>query len=263
MGLREDIIAILDEIQDGLYKYQKSLKSMRTLHDQHVYKREPAVERVVDFVCKFAIALGTKREDKNGNDIDERSSSDVKDDETVDFLNLMVLKLVGYHEAQDKAVRFRVCQIINKMLSLAAQEKVRIVYGDALLTVPAVRVHAVQTLGHFQSPEDKECPAISTLLNIVRGDSSADVRKSALQAISVCERTLPDPDGGAHSAPPYPLAGRIPAFLQQFFTTSSGMSLSEYIPSPQHSLLHICLEMPGAQACPALALPSPAAMTQA
>ena len=158
MGLREDIIAILDEIQDGLYKYQKSLKSMRTLHDQHgldvffqafftpfsnvllVYKREPAVERVVDFVCKFAIALGTKR-DENGNDIDERSSSDVKDDETVDFLNLMVLKLVGYHEAQDKAVRFRVCQIINKMLSLAAQEKVRIVYGDALLTVMLQRAY--------------------------------------------------------------------------------------------------------------------------
>ena len=155
MGLTEDIIAVLDEIQNGLYKYQKSLKSMRTLHDQHgfdaffqafftpfanvllVYKREPAVERVVDFVCKFAIAVGTKTED---NDADESSSCD-DNGETVDFPNLLILKLVGYHQAKDKAVRFRVCQIINKMLSLAAHEKVRILCIDPLLTVMLQRAY--------------------------------------------------------------------------------------------------------------------------
>lgn len=157
-SLTEDIIAILDEIQNGLYKYQKSLKSMRTLHDQHgfdaffqafftpfsnvllVYKREPAVERVVDFVCKFAIAVGTKIEDKNGSDTDNSSSCD-DDVETLDFPNLFILKLVGYHEAKDKAVRFRACQTINKILQLAVQENVRIFCLDVLPTVMLQRAY--------------------------------------------------------------------------------------------------------------------------
>ena len=157
-SLTEDIIAILDEIQNGLYKYQKSLKSMRTLHDQHgfdaffqafftpfsnvllVHKREPAVERVVDFVCKFAIAVGTKIEDKNGSDTDNSSSCD-DDVETLDFPNLFILKLVGYHEAKDKAVRFRACQTINKILQLAVQENVRIFCLDVLPTVMLQRAY--------------------------------------------------------------------------------------------------------------------------
>ena len=158
MSLTEGIITILDEIQNGLYKYQKSLKSMRTLYDQHgldacfqaffapfsnvllVYKREPAVDRVVDFACKFAIAVSTKAEEKNAGDEDEHSSCD-ENEEAYDFTNLMIAKLTTYHEAKDKAVRFRVCQVINKLLSLAAKEHVRIILGDELQAVMLQRAY--------------------------------------------------------------------------------------------------------------------------
>lgn len=154
MSLTGDIIAILDEIRNGMYKYQKLLKSMRTLCDKHglktffdafftpfsnvllVYKREPAVERVIEFVSKFAIAVSAEVEEKN-----ESFSSDEDDDAEASFANLIMAKLVVYHEAKDKAVRFRVCQIINKILLLAAQEQVRISCLDLLQAVMLQRAY--------------------------------------------------------------------------------------------------------------------------
>ena len=38
----------------------------------------------------------------------------------VNFFTLFLAKLLGLHEARDKAVRFRVCQLIAKLMSNAA-----------------------------------------------------------------------------------------------------------------------------------------------
>lgn len=78
MPLEADIIGLLDNAQSSLHHHQKLLKAFRALHDRHdpitffeaffapftnvllVYKREPAVERVVDFVTKFAASVASK-----------------------------------------------------------------------------------------------------------------------------------------------------------------------------------------------------------
>ena len=78
MTLQEDIVRLLDNAQSSLHHHQKLLKSFRELYDAHdpiiffeafiapftnvlpVYKREPAVERVVDFVTKFATSVASK-----------------------------------------------------------------------------------------------------------------------------------------------------------------------------------------------------------
>lgn len=78
MTLQEDIVKLLDNAQSSLHHHQKLLKAFRELYDAHdpitffeaffgpftnvlpVYKREPAVERVVDFVTKFATSVASK-----------------------------------------------------------------------------------------------------------------------------------------------------------------------------------------------------------
>ena len=75
MPLKESIIEVLNDSQSSLHNHQKLVKKLKAVLDQCddldqffqtffppftnalvVYKREPAVERVVDFVAKFAVA---------------------------------------------------------------------------------------------------------------------------------------------------------------------------------------------------------------
>ena len=75
MSLKENIIQVLSDSQSSLHNHQKLLKKLKAQYDKHqdpenffetfflpfvnalvVYKREPAVERVVDFVAKFAVS---------------------------------------------------------------------------------------------------------------------------------------------------------------------------------------------------------------
>ena len=80
MPLREDIIQVLTDSQSSLHNHQKLLKKLKALYDQCqdaesffetffvpftnalvVYKREPVVERVIDFVAKFAVATAPSK----------------------------------------------------------------------------------------------------------------------------------------------------------------------------------------------------------
>lgn len=75
MPVKEGIIQILNDSQSSLHNHQKLLRKLKALYEQHqneedffetfflpftnalvVYKREPAVERVIDFVAKFAVS---------------------------------------------------------------------------------------------------------------------------------------------------------------------------------------------------------------
>ena len=83
MTLREKIIEALDKAQCSIMHHPKLLKSVKALHDAAevvaffeafiqpltaalvVFKREPAVERVMDFVAKLAAAtLDLEEEEK-------------------------------------------------------------------------------------------------------------------------------------------------------------------------------------------------------
>ena len=75
MPVKEGIIQILNDSQSSLHNHQKLLRKLKALYEQHqnvedffetfflpftnalvIYKREPAVERVIDFVAKFAVS---------------------------------------------------------------------------------------------------------------------------------------------------------------------------------------------------------------
>ena len=75
------------------------------------------------------------------------------------------------HNANDKGVRFRVCQLINKLLN-SMGEDAQIdenmydqIYECMLQRLrdkfPIVRVHAVLALTRLQDPRDMDCPVIN------------------------------------------------------------------------------------------------------
>lgn len=75
MAVRETIIEALDKAQDSTVHHSRLLKSLRALHDQTgleefleafvtplrvalvVVKKEPVVDRVLEFVAKFAVSV--------------------------------------------------------------------------------------------------------------------------------------------------------------------------------------------------------------
>ena len=75
------------------------------------------------------------------------------------------------HNVRDKAVRFRVCQIINRVFSSFGEgtaiddELYDSVYRAIQCRLrdkfPIVRVHAVLALARLQDPTDPECPIIA------------------------------------------------------------------------------------------------------
>lgn len=84
MPLIEGLIQILNDSQSSLHNHQKLLKKLKALYEQHqnvedffetffvpftnallVYKREATVERVIDFVARFAIS--TAATEKQGS----------------------------------------------------------------------------------------------------------------------------------------------------------------------------------------------------
>lgn len=69
-----------------------------------VYKREPAAERIVEFVVEFAT----------------QSSEDEAFDEA--FMQSLCMRLLRLAHAKDKAVRFRVAQLVCRMLNSMAED---------------------------------------------------------------------------------------------------------------------------------------------
>uniref|UniRef100_A0A8D2GGB4 Non-SMC condensin I complex subunit G n=1 Tax=Theropithecus gelada TaxID=9565 RepID=A0A8D2GGB4_THEGE len=124
-----------------------------------VYKREPAVERVIEFAAKFVTSF---------------HQSDMEDDEEEEdggLLNYLFTFLLKSHEANSNAVRFRVCQLINKLLGSMPEnaqidDDVFDKINKAMLIrlkdkIPNVRIQAVLALSRLQDPKDDECPVVN------------------------------------------------------------------------------------------------------
>lgn len=108
--------------------------------------------------------------------------------------------LLDSHDAKDKAVRFRVCQLVNKILNnldddAVIDDKLADRIFETMLTrlydkIPAVRVQAVAAVSRLQDPGDTECAVISTYLSLMSTDSSAEVRRAVLLNIAISAQTL-------------------------------------------------------------------------
>ena len=132
---------------------------------------------------------------------DEFGSDSEDDDNSSEFLNFMFKFLLDSHESRSKAIRFRVCQMVNKLLTnmddnASIDDELADAIFDAMFVrlqdkIPAVRAQAVAALCRLQDPSDSECPIITAYLQLMSCDSSPDVRRAVLLRIAVTPKTLP------------------------------------------------------------------------
>ncbi|XP_066240790.1 condensin complex subunit 3 [Saccopteryx leptura] len=153
-----------------------------------VYKREPVVERTIDFAAKFVTSF---------------HQSDVEDDEEEDggILNYLFTFLLQSHEANSNAVRFRVCQLVNKLLgnlpeNARIDDDLFVKINEAMLIrlkdkIPNVRLQAVLALSRLQDPKDDECPVANAYVTLIENDSNSEVRRAVLSCIVPSAKTLP------------------------------------------------------------------------
>ncbi|KAM5194839.1 condensin complex subunit 3 [Mantella aurantiaca] len=154
-----------------------------------VYRREPAVERVVDFVAKFVASFHNSNEEED--EMDEENSP----------VNYLFNFLLQSHVANSMAVRFRVCQLIYKLL-VNLPENAQIdddlfdKIHDAMLIrvtdrVPNVRIQAVLALARLQDPSDVNCPVSNAYMQLLENDLNAEVRRAVLSCIAPSASSLP------------------------------------------------------------------------
>ncbi|XP_059530753.1 condensin complex subunit 3 [Myotis daubentonii] len=152
-----------------------------------VYRREPVVERVIEFAAKFVTSF---------------HQSDVEADEEEDggLLNYLCTFLLKSHEANSNAVRFRVCQLINKLLgnmpeNAQIDDDLFDKINEAMLIrlkdkIPNVRIQAVLALSRLQDPKDDECPVANAYVTLIENDSNPEVRRAVLSCIVPSAKTL-------------------------------------------------------------------------
>ncbi|XP_008315148.1 condensin complex subunit 3 [Cynoglossus semilaevis] len=169
-------------------------------HAMIVYKREPTVENVIEFVARFSTSFQSPpkaEEDQQGNS--EEEEEEPEDDHP--FLSFIFNFLLESHKANSHAVRFRVCQLINKLLGSMA-ENAQIdddlfdrIHQAMLVRVtdkfPNVRIQASLAMTRLQQPRDPDCPTINAYMLILDNDSNAEVRRAVLSCIAMSPRTLP------------------------------------------------------------------------
>jgi len=123
-------------------------------------ERESSVNFCLDFAAKFAASFEV------GNEDSEESCHPF-------YMGLFQF-LLKNHNVKSQAVRFRVCQFINRIfddLSESASINADLfdeIY-DAMLEriqdrIASVRVQAVIALQRLQDPSNKECPIIKVIL---------------------------------------------------------------------------------------------------
>ncbi|XP_068710176.1 condensin complex subunit 3-like [Montipora foliosa] len=211
----DNVRSVFEEAQRGLQHHKKLLTELKKLHDKTsqdefqesflfhlkhamvVFNREPAVERVIEFAAKYATLKDHRIPSIQGGG---QNSDDEEDDASNIFLDSMFTFLLDSHDAKDKAVRFRICQLINKLLNnLDDDAVINDNLADRIFETmlkrlhdkfPAVRVQAVAAISRLQDPGDAECAVISTYLKLMSTDTSAEVRRAVLLNIAISAQTL-------------------------------------------------------------------------
>ncbi|KAK6178461.1 hypothetical protein SNE40_013249 [Patella caerulea] len=208
---------IFNQSQKGLQHHNKMLKLIRTMYasmefdvfwkeflhllkfSMVVYKREVAVERTIEFVCKFISSPDVPKPVSQSTDT-ETTVSDEEGEDNI-LLNQTIEFLLEYHSASDRGVRFRCCQMINKLLNNLSQNAViddelyDRIYNCMLERmrdkIHVVRKHAVLAISRLQDPTDDNCPVIKAYLYLMTRDPNPDVRRAVLGVIAPSTKTLP------------------------------------------------------------------------
>ncbi|XP_021251602.1 condensin complex subunit 3 isoform X2 [Numida meleagris] len=156
-----------------------------------IYKREPAVEQLIDFVAKFVTSF-YQTEEEDGSEEGEEDNL---------LLNYVFNFLLQSHDANSHAVRFRTCQLVNKILgnmpeNAQIDDELFDKINEAMLIrlkdkFSNVRIQAVLALSRLQDPKDENCPVVNIYNTLLENDSNSEVRRAVLSCIAPSARTLP------------------------------------------------------------------------
>ncbi|NXU59174.1 CND3 protein, partial [Turnix velox] len=156
-----------------------------------IYRREPAVEQVIDFVAKFVTSF-YQMEEEDGREEGEEDNM---------LLNYVFNFLLESHNANSHAVRFRTCQLVNKILgnlpeNAQIDDDLFDKINEAMLIrlkdkFSNVRIQAVLALSRLQDPKDENCPVVNIYSTLLENDSNSEVRRAVLSCIAPSARTLP------------------------------------------------------------------------
>ncbi|KAM6136681.1 condensin complex subunit 3 [Phoenicopterus ruber ruber] len=154
-----------------------------------IYRREPAVEQVINFVAKFVTSFYQM----------EREDGSEEEDNLL--LNYVFNFLLESHNANSHAVRFRTCQLVNKILgnmpeNAQIDDDLFDKINEAMLIrlkdkFSNVRIQAVLALSRLQDPKDGNCPVVNIYNTLLENDSNSEVRRAVLSCIAPSARTLP------------------------------------------------------------------------
>ncbi|NXI81637.1 CND3 protein, partial [Rhipidura dahli] len=156
-----------------------------------IYRREPAVEQVINFAAKFVTSF---------YEMEKEADSEEGEEDNL-LLNYVFKFLLESHNANSHAVRFRTCQLVNKILgnmpeNAEIDDDLFDKINEAMLIrlkdkFPSVRIQAVLALSRLQNPKDENCPVVNIYSTLLENDSNSDVRRAVLSCIAPSERTLP------------------------------------------------------------------------
>ncbi|MCI4394864.1 hypothetical protein PGIGA_G00173800 [Pangasianodon gigas] len=178
------------KLQDKAEFHEEFLRCLK--YALIVYTREPAVESVIDFVVKFATSFEMP--------ISEEEDEEEEEEEDT-FLSFLFNFLLECHGVSSHAVRFRVCQLVNKLLG-SLSENAQIDDGlceqihEAMLIrvtdkYPNVRIQAALAMARLQDPENPDCPTVKAYMLLLENDSNPEVRRAVLSCIAPSALTLP------------------------------------------------------------------------
>ncbi|KAJ8026278.1 Condensin complex subunit 3 [Holothuria leucospilota] len=205
-----------EECQKGIHGHDKLVSSLRRTYEKAtskdefkedfvnhlkhaliIFRREAAVERTLDFAAKFIASFACDIESDDDGGTKTKTSADSSEE---NFMLFMFDFLLLSHNANDRAVRFRVCQLVNKLLnSLGDDAQIdddlyNRIYNCMLQRLkdkcPTVRIQAVTALARLQDPEDAECPVITAYLYLLKHDPQYEVRRMILSCIAPTRKTL-------------------------------------------------------------------------
>ncbi|KAK7206438.1 nuclear condensing complex subunit [Myxozyma melibiosi] len=174
-----------------------------------VKKSEPAGEKVAKFVTHYVEYIATqgapKAQDNEDVDMDIDMDIDEEDESSEHFMAHSFIEMLFAHllqgvDAKNKAVRFRVCQLLASIVVHLGEidddlfQELRAAFVRRIHDKEStIRLQAVLGLARLQGTDDEDEPEPITelLLNALQNDSKADIRRAALLNIEKNNVTIP------------------------------------------------------------------------
>uniref|UniRef100_A0A8C3JJ11 Non-SMC condensin I complex subunit G n=1 Tax=Calidris pygmaea TaxID=425635 RepID=A0A8C3JJ11_9CHAR len=186
-----DLKSTYNQLEDKEDFHEKFIHFLK--YAMIIYRREPAVEQVINFVAKFVTSFYQMEK--------EDGSEEREEDEDNLLLNYVFNFLLESHNANSHAVRFRTCQLVNKILgnmpeNAQIDDDLFDKINEAMLIrlkdkFSNVRIQAVLALSRLQDPKDENCPVVNIYNTLLENDSNSEVRRAVLSCIAPSARTLP------------------------------------------------------------------------